>query len=124
MPAKYKAYKKRNGINKKSLYYAHVLRTETVNLKRISERMSFGTTLTPGAVYNTMIQFVYTLKLFLDMGCHVNIEGLGTFSISATSEGCETEEECTPGKVKANRVCFLPSRDLKNFLETIKFDKM
>lgn len=123
MPIKYKAYRKRNPINAKDLYYAHALKTGTVGTNDISERIAYSSSLTPGDVKSTIVQFVSVMKMYLAMGCHVKLEEFGIFSVSATSEGCETEEACTPRKVQANRLCFLPDAELKEFLKTIKFEK-
>jgi hypothetical protein len=52
----------------------------------------------------------------------VNLEGFGTFRISVTSEGTATPEELNARHVKAVKLLFLPSNDLKRNLEGITFE--
>lgn len=59
----------------------------------------------------------------LKMGETIKLTGIGTFSISASSDGFDTPEECTPATVKAKRVCFKADKGLRKVLGEMKYKK-
>ena len=63
------------------------------------------------------------LEKYLQEGYSVRLDNLGLFSISATSDGFDTPEECTPHRVKANKICFRAENDLKSNLKYIRFER-
>lgn len=75
-----------------------------------------------------VIAAIHSLKRliqeYLSYGKSVRLEGIGTFYVSASSKACETPEECTPAKVKAQRVCFTADRELRSVLPKIKYRKV
>ena len=46
-------------------------------------------------------------------GKHVNIEGLGVFSLSLRSKGEELTKDLTAKSISAVRICFLASKELQ-----------
>lgn len=63
------------------------------------------------------------MRKHLAMGDSVTLPGLGTFTVSASSEGCQTPEECTPAKVKPMRVCYRANPEMRCVLAEIKYEK-
>jgi hypothetical protein len=47
----------------------------------------------------------------------------GRFTISATSNGFDTPEECNPKKVRANKIYFMADKELKRNLKGIEFER-
>lgn len=64
------------------------------------------------------------MQRHLKQGNTVSLKGIGLFTVSAGSEGCETEKECTPSKVKAQRICFKADRTMRSILPEIKYKKV
>ena len=62
------------------------------------------------------------LPVFLKLGQTVNLEGFGTFHISVSSDGVATPKELNARHVKAVKMLFLPSSELKRNLEDITFE--
>lgn len=57
------------------------------------------------------------------MGYNVKLDGIGTFSVSLTSEACDSEKQCKPNKVKAGKVSFKADKVLRRELDELKFQK-
>ncbi len=123
MAIKYKTQKKRNGINDKELYYAFPVKSGVISTRDIAQYLAERSSLTPGDIRSTLIGLAEVMYTFLEKGYNVKLEDLGSFSISATSDGFETPEKCTPQHVRANRICFIADPEMKKKLEKVKFER-
>ncbi len=94
-------------------YYAVPLSSGTVGTEELAENIAHRCTLSEGDVRATIVELMRTIEQELQQGYKVSLEGIGIFSLSATSEGFDSPEECTPAKVKAKRICFLADKKLK-----------
>lgn len=104
-------------------YYAVPLSSGTVGTEELSESISRRCTLSEGDIRATIVELIHTIEQELHQGKKVCLEGIGIFSLSASSDGFDTPEECTPSKVKAKRICFLADKRLKKNLKFVKFEK-
>ena len=60
----------------------------------------------------------------LHQGYKVNLEGIGIFSLSVSSDmGYEDPTKVIPGRVKAKKVCYKGSQKLQKNLEFVKFER-
>lgn len=87
--------------------------------REISESSSFTEADMIGALRGMSDIIITKLKL----GYNVKLDGIGTFSLSLTSEGFDTEEECKPGRVKVRKITFKADRKLKREMTGLKFFK-
>lgn len=55
---------------------------------------------------------VEPIEEYLQQGYSVQLDDLGIFTVSASSDGFDNAEDCTPSKVHARKICF---RADKNF---------
>ncbi len=83
----------------------------------ICERCS----LTRADVLATVSALSDVMQQRLRDGHTVKLDGIGIFSVSASSEAMERREQCTPSKVKAKRVCFKADKEMRLILNEIEY---
>ncbi|MFV0599742.1 MAG: HU family DNA-binding protein [Bacteroidales bacterium] len=85
----------------------------------ISEASSFTEADMIGALRGMSDIIITKLKL----GYNVKLDGVGIFSLSLTSEGFNTAEECKPNRIKVRKITFKADRKLKKEMIGLKFYK-
>lgn len=124
MGFKYRVKTKRSGMgDKEAKYYAVPIRSGKVNIVELAKILAKRCSLTEGDVRSAIIGLVELIEERLHDGYSVQLDDLGIFTISATSEGFESPEDCTPRKVKAKKICFRADKNLKYNLKYVKFEK-
>ncbi|WP_028296169.1 HU family DNA-binding protein [Olivibacter sitiensis] len=125
MAVKYACRPKRNviGGNNDVLYYAIPTKSGKVDLDMLAEHLSEQSSLTKSDVYATMIGLTALVEKYLHNGYRVKLGQLGTFYLSVTSAGYESEEACTPKKVIANKICFKADDKLRKNLKKVQFER-
>lgn len=105
---------------RKELWYgvsSKMQRKGGVKNKELAVRMAKMTGFHRGQIEGILSELVESIQELLSSGHSVTIEGLGTFQTALTSQGCESPEQVTPGKVSISRVYFVAnskfSRELK-----------
>ena len=85
--------------------------------KEISILAADGTTLDPKEVEMAFSRFgKVMLRMLLD-GHTVQIAGLGTFRLTASSEGTATKEELAAKHIKGVKLIFVPYEEVKDALK-------
>lgn len=102
-------------------YYGVPVTSGQVDSNQLAREISRRCSLTPGDVLATLSALSDVMQFHLYLGNTVNLKDIGLFYISATSSGCLTPEECTPGKVKAQRVCFKADNTMRGILARMKY---
>ena len=106
-------------------WYAAPKMVGRVSAKTLAQQIATQTTLTVGDVSNVLKTFVDLLPVFMLMGQSVELEGFGTMRISFSSEGVDKEGEFTTKLMRAPRVVFIPSSELKSRVtKGIVYEKM
>ena len=77
-----------------------------------------------GTVKGVTTDLVNCLREMLVAGNKVEIEGLGTFGISLTSEGAESLDKFTSANIKAVNVVYTPSEDLQDLIQDATFTQV
>ncbi|MEA5099750.1 MAG: HU family DNA-binding protein [Bacteroidales bacterium] len=85
----------------------------------ISEASSFTEADMIGALRGMSDIIITKLKL----GYNVKLDGVGIFSLSLTSEGFNSAEECKPNRIKVRKITFKADRKLKKEMIGLKFYK-
>ena len=106
----------------KSKWYLTQEKSGTVGIKEIAREIEARSALSLGDVQSVLSNLVEILPNYLRLGQSINLEGLGSFRISVTSDGAATPEELNAHHVRGARMVFLPSRDLKRSLEEISYE--
>jgi predicted histone-like DNA-binding protein len=105
-------------------YYAVPVSSKLISVKRLSKIISDRCSLTGSDVVACIDALAHVMEEQIHEGNSVCLKGLGIFWLAASSPGFDTPEECTPSKVFAKRICFLPETDLKKNLANVKFRKI
>ncbi|MDR0609102.1 MAG: hypothetical protein LBG58_03245 [Planctomycetaceae bacterium] len=105
-----------------SKWYLTQEKTGTVGINEIAKEIEGRSALSLGDVQSTLSNLVEMMPLFFRMGQTIRLEGFGSFHISVSSEGTDTEEELNTHHVKGVKLVFLPSIELKRNLENISFE--
>lgn len=124
MAFKYRVKTKRSGIGDKAArYHAIPIRSSEISTKQLARDLARLSSLSEGDVLSTLVGLSGLVKNYLHDGHTVRLDGLGILSVSASSEGFQTPDECTPRHVKAKKICFRAATDLKADLKFIKFER-
>ncbi len=122
---KYKLIERKNPQqpNERGKLYASPVNDGKVSQKEISADIVGLSSLSRGDVNNVIDCLLDTVPKYLLMGKSVSLGELGTLRITFTSEGVETPEEFSVGKIKGARVLFTPSPAMRKAITDIKFEK-
>ena len=105
--------------------YARVQINEVISTKKFVGHISdYNGVFSKGTVKGVTTDLVSCLREMLVAGNKVEIEGLGTFGISLTSEGAESLDKFTSANIKAVNVVYTPSEDLQNLIQDATFTQV
>ena len=105
--------------------YARVQINEVISTKKCVGHISdHNGVFSKGTVKGVTTDLVNCLREMLVAGNKVEIEGLGTFGISLTSEGAESLEKFTSANIKAVNVVYTPSEDLQDLIQDATFTQV
>ncbi|GHU26186.1 hypothetical protein FACS1894172_20210 [Spirochaetia bacterium] len=123
MAVKLKKITRKNPQNlTQSKWYLTQEKTGTVGVHEISREIVGRSSLSFGDVQSVLSNLVEIMPLFLRLGQTIKLEGFGSFRLSVTSDGTETQEELSAHNVKGVKLIFLPSVELKRSLQDISFE--
>jgi predicted histone-like DNA-binding protein len=123
MGYKYRTIKRRNGINDKEKYYAAPVSGGLISTREIARKLSEISTLSTADIRATIVGLVEVMGTYFDQGFSVKIDDLGVFSVSVTSDGYDSPEECMPHRVRVNKLCFRADTQIKKDLQKMKFER-
>jgi len=124
MAIRYRVKTKRPALKDKEIkYYAVPIRNEKVHIDHLAEELSHRCSLSKGDILSTLSGLVDLMEEHLHNGDSVYLDNLGIFTLSATSNGFDTPEECTPSKVRAQKICFRADNKLKKNLQFVQFER-
>ena len=112
----------KDGVEQKK-YFANSVSSGNYGTEELAVDISQAASLTEGDVIGALRLFSDIIKTKLKMGYNVKLNGIGTFSVSLTSEACDSEKECKPNKVKAGKITFKADNVLRKELDSLKFYK-
>lgn len=105
-------------------YYGVPITSGQITTDRLARDICERCSLTHADVVAAVSALSEVMQGYLEDGHTVNLKDIGLFSVSASSEGCSTPDECTPAKVKAQRVCFKAEGQMRCILEEIKYQRL
>lgn len=122
---KYKLVQKGNPASPSApkKWYANPVKSGVVTHKALSKAISGRSSLTTGDVANTLQNLGELLPEELMKGNSVQLEGIGSFRLSFSSEGVDKEKDFSADKIKGVKVLFTPSAEFKKTLSSIKFEQ-
>ena len=89
--------------------------------KELGEAVADETTLNPKEAEMAFSQLFKVILRYLLAGHTIKLAGLGTFKLTLSSEGSDTEEEAVPSKVKSINIRFVPSASFKEAIPKATF---
>ncbi len=105
-------------------YYALAMSKGVTDIDRLSAQISDGSTVRQADVYAVIISLVNAIQGELREGRTVRLGKLGSFSLTLSSNGIETEEEVGASLIKNVKIRYRPGSELKDMLKTLKFNKI
>lgn len=126
MSVKYTLTEKGNPSNPEApkKFYANAKSTGEVTFRNLSKEISQGsTTVSDTDVLAVLNDLTKVLARHLSEGRIVRLGDFGSFQISISSEGAETEAKFNTSLIKNAKITFRPGLDLKEALATLKFEK-
>ena len=105
--------------------YAQAKGSGVLTLKQLGKEIAEGsTTVSDTDVLAVLNDLTKLLKRHLDNGEIVRLGDFGTFQVTLSSEGAESEAKFHPSLIKKGKVTFRPGVDLKEMLNNLKFEKV
>ncbi|MDI9364418.1 MAG: HU family DNA-binding protein [Flavobacterium sp.] len=125
MAVKYKVIKKINPLKKDDpkKSYATIASEGEITLKQISKRIAAMSTVNSGDVLAVLDLLVQVMQEELSNGKTLRFGDFGSFALSLSSEGKNTDDEVTAAVIKAAKILFRPGSDLKKMLATLNYQK-
>ena len=123
MAFRYRVKTKRGGIGDKTAkYHAVPIYSGEITSRQLARDLARRSSLSEGDVLSALVGLSGLVEQYLHEGHSVRLEGLGLLSVSASSQGFDAPEECTPRRVKAKKICFRAEKTLKENLKLIRFE--
>jgi predicted histone-like DNA-binding protein len=107
----------------KPLWYPRIVKYgETVTTKKLAHAIAQVSSLSPGDVRSLIEDLFNVVKENLLDGKSVNLEGLGTFTVTCNAKGTgvETKEDVHPGQITQLKVRFTPTSTRTSFEGTTR----
>jgi predicted histone-like DNA-binding protein len=126
MPINYVLSQKGNPLKPEEpkKWYATAKSTGELTLKKLSQEIAEGsTTVSDTDVLAVLNDLTKILRRHLSNGEIVRFGDFGSFQITIGSEGIESEEKFNASLIKTKKVRFRPGVDLREMLQTLKFQK-
>ncbi len=119
---KYKLIARANPQNREAApkYYAVPVYSGEMNLKRISRKIADKSSLTPGDVYNVLVNFVEDLPEYMGDGFKVSLGDFGIFRASFSSEGVEDPKKFNTAMIRGKKVLYYAGKDVKKGLDGMR----
>lgn len=113
----------KSGESEKVRYYGVPITSGQVGVKELAKDICSRCSLNAADVHAAVIALGEVMQNYLMKGNSVYLEDIGLFTVSASSEGFETPDECTPSKIRAQRVCFKADKEMRSILGQIKYQR-
>ncbi|MDW3191562.1 MAG: HU family DNA-binding protein [Cytophagales bacterium] len=125
MALQYEVKSKRPGLSRDqpAKYYPVLTGRKVADTRLICDHISAGSSLTRSDVLAVITALTDLIPELLEDGYNVKLEDLGTFSLHARSEGKEDPTKVTVRDIKSLKMAFLPSKQIKEALKTLKVEK-
>lgn len=104
-------------------FYAQAVRGKKLNIKQISKTISEKTLVNHVDVQAVVLALVDVVMAELQESNAVQLGDLGTFSVSLSSAGAETEEKFTQSMIKKSRINYRPGSELTGTAKAMKYIK-
>ena len=105
-------------------FYGQVQASGDISIREMAERIQANCTVTKADVYAVLVALEDVIIDALKGGEIVRLGDLGSFQISISSKGAETEKDSSDSLIKKARINFRPGTALAGMLTTLSFSKV
>ncbi|MCM0275912.1 HU family DNA-binding protein [Bacteroides fragilis] len=105
-------------------FYAQIQAKDEYKFEDLASAVESRCSVTSSDVKAVMDAVMKEMSSQLKDGKIVRINDLGTFRISVTSKGVDTEKAFNASKISKVRILFRPCRELQSMCSSIKFSKL
>lgn len=105
-------------------YYATAQAKGSTGINEIAERISHATTVTRADCLAVLAALEEQISDSLQSGEIVKLGDIGTFRISISSDGADTEEMFNVCLIKQAKIVYTPSANLKTKISNLNFTKV
>lgn len=125
MPVSFSVVSKKNPSNPSSppKYYASIKSKGRSRLRKVAQRIGGISTVSSADTMATLEGLLEVIPQELADGHIVELGDLGSFRLSAKSEGAENAESVTARSITGVRVVFTPGKLFKQALAALEFEK-
>ena len=125
MAIKYSVVKRKNPLKKDepAKYYAQVQSSGEDDFKSMTRAVADRCTVTGSDSKAVLDAFMTVMLQRLANGQIVRLNDLGSFRISISSQGTESEKEINAAKITKARIIFTPCAELKAMCKSLSFTK-
>jgi len=128
MAVKYVLVQRKNPLKPeedKKKWYAKTKSSGELTFRKLGKEIAEGsTTVSDTDVMAVLNDLTKILRRHLENGEIVRFSDFGSFQVSVSSEGAETEEKFNHSMIKSSKILFRPGIDLKEMQKNLKFEKV
>lgn len=120
----YKIWKKKfkNAQNQEQeKYFACKTTRVTVTTAQLIEEIVLRSSFSAGDIKGVLAEINTSLAIHLPLGHNVNIDDLGTYSMTITSNMIDSPADISKLKIRGNRIVYKPASSLLKLLNNIHF---
>lgn len=110
-----------NGVK---LFYARSQSKGVFNFNRLCKRISDRCTATKADVMAALEGCIYVMKEALEDGNIVKLGDFGSFQLSVSSKGAESEKDFTSSNITSVKVNFRPGTEITELYHNLEFNKV
>ena len=125
MSVKYSVIPRKNPLkpNEAPKYYAQIQSNGEEDFKAMTRAVADRCTVTASDTKAVLDALTTVMIQRLQNGQIVRLADLGSFRVSATSQGTATEKEFNAAKITKARIIFTPCKELKDMCKAASFSK-
>lgn len=121
---KYKLVEKANPLKRtEKKWYANAVNQGVVGQKEIALNIADKSSLTTGDIANVIENLLQEMPKELIQGKSVKLGDFGSFRLSLSSEGADTQEKFNASMIKNAKVIFTPGTQLKEAIAKVKYER-
>lgn len=126
MSIRYRLTEMKDNISNKPKkgYYAQVVTKGTIDTPTLCQHIASSCSLTTADMAAAIIALSQNITKYLLDGYNVNIDGIGTFSLSAESKVVEKAADIRAQSVKVKNINFRSAVSLKKAMTNSKFERV
>lgn len=121
---KYHLIERANPLNREAKkWYASPVNDGKISKTELAKEITSISSLSRGDVSNVIESLLEAIPKYLVMGKSVSLGEFGTLRLSFSSDGVDTKEEFSTGKITGVKVVFTPGVELKRAIESVSFER-